>query len=101
MGSALRSRRSQSAEHGRSCMLLVLGISVAVVVGALFGGLAWWHYRRLRQSERLLERRTLELTQSRAAENRLIEELRESQHAEEDAQRAKANADSANRAKGR
>ncbi|MGK3988390.1 ATP-binding protein [Sorangium sp. So ce136] len=77
----------------------LVGISASVVVGTLVVVVLWALRRRLRARERDLERRAQELAVSRAAEQRLTEELLDARRAEEAARRAKAEAEAASRAK--
>ncbi|XXX76373.1 ATP-binding protein [Sorangium sp. So ce134] len=91
----------------------LVGISASVVVGTLLVVAVWALRRRLLARERDLERKAQELAASRAAERRLGEELAasraaerrlgeelvEARHAEEEARRARSEAEAASRAK--
>ncbi|WP_437316512.1 ATP-binding protein [Sorangium sp. So ce385] len=77
----------------------LVGISALVVVGTLLMVVLWALRRRLLASERALERKEQELAVSRAAEQRLGEELVEARRAEEESRRARAEAEAASRAK--
>ncbi|WP_437278182.1 ATP-binding protein [Sorangium sp. So ce375] len=84
----------------------VVGISASVVVGTLLLVALWALRRRLHareleleQKARELERRAQELSVSRAAEQRLGEELAEARRAEDEARRAREEAVTASRAK--
>ncbi|WP_437296244.1 ATP-binding protein [Sorangium sp. So ce426] len=77
----------------------VVGISASVVVGTLLLVALWALRRRLHASERELERKAQELATSRAAEQRLVEELAEARRAEEEARRARDEAVTASRSK--
>ncbi|WP_437755317.1 ATP-binding protein [Sorangium sp. So ce1389] len=77
----------------------LVGISASVVVGTLVVVVLWALRQRLRARERDLERKAQELAVSRAAEQRLTEELVDARRAEEEARRAKVEAEAASRAK--
>ncbi|WP_437528515.1 ATP-binding protein [Sorangium sp. So ce726] len=77
----------------------VVGISASVVVGTLLLVALWALLRRLHARERELERKAQELAVSRAAEQRLCEELVEARRAEEEARRAREEAVTASRSK--
>ncbi|MGK4008709.1 ATP-binding protein [Sorangium sp. So ce1036] len=76
-----------------------LVVSASVLVGTLLVVVLWALHRRLRARERDLERKAQELAVSRAAEQRLGEELHEARRAEEAARKAAADAEAASRAK--